>query len=150
MDYEPVGNNGSVSADTANTELADIEREFEEVAEMFDLDETAGAGDLDELDAALAGTDLGGPGTESAGGLTLLDIIDGAGGGESMPEWWPWNWVEKKAKGLVKKLIAKLRKYRKYRRCLPTVLKAVTAIKSRKWGSAIKHAYAAFRCMKSA
>lgn len=151
MDYEPVGNTGNVSTNTANAELADIDQEFSEVAEMFDLDESVGTGELDELDAAIAGTDLAEPGAESSSSLTLLDIADGAGGAESMPEFWNpvSNYIRKKAKRLVKRVIAKARKYSKYRSCLPTVLKAVAAIKAHKWGSAIKYAYAAYRCMKS-
>ncbi|MEO9781058.1 MAG: hypothetical protein ABJH07_16945 [Sedimentitalea sp.] len=152
MDYEPVGNTTSVSTSTADLELADIDQEFAEVAEMFDLDESVAAGDLDELDAALEGTDLGTSGTESAGSHTLLDFADGVVGAENMPEWgWPFiGYLEKKAKRLVKILIAKFRKYRKYRKCLPTLLKAVAAIKARKWGTAIKQVYATYRCMKSA
>lgn len=148
MDYEPVGNSSQVSGTGA--EVADLDQEFAEMAGFFDLDaEDDGAG-LDELEAALVGSGLEDGGSES-GALTLLDFADGNFGAESMPEFWNpiKNWIEKKAKRLVKKVVAKVRKYSKYRSCLPTVLKAIAAIKAGKWGSAIKHAYAAYRCMKS-
>ena len=149
MNYEPVGNTPTDSANNANTELADIEQEFAEAAEMFNLDDSEGTGDLDELDAAIAGTDLAVPGAESAGGFNLLDFADGVGGAEGMPEWGFPNPFSGKAKRMVRSLIKKLRRYRKYRSCLPAVLKAVAAIKAKKCGTAIRAAYAAYRCMKS-
>lgn len=151
MDYENVGNNsGSMTAEIP--ELAELDIEFAGLAEEFGLGDAADHGALNELDAAVEGTELDAGQSESAGGLSILDIADGAGGfAESQPEFFGavGNWIKKKAARLIRKLIALVRKYAKYKSCIPAVMKAVAAFKARKWGTALRAAYAAYRCIKS-
>ena len=157
MDMEDVGNNEPVgttgSAISIDAEMAELDREFAEAAEEFGLDETIGSSEFAELDAALEGTELALDDTETADPRSIaLAIADGwqPGSGGSQAEFgFIGNIIKNKAKKLIKKLVAFVRKSRKYAVCIPAVTKAVAAFKAGKWGTALKAAYAAYRCIKS-
>jgi len=57
--------------------------------------------------------------------------------------------VKRRASGIVKKLTGLVRKYRKYRSCVPKVLAVVAAFKAKKYGTAVRKGYDAFRCIRS-
>jgi len=59
------------------------------------------------------------------------------------------NIFKRRAKGALKKLLKVVRGSAKYASCIPAVLKVVAAVKSGRWGTAIKEAVRAWRCIRS-
>lgn len=146
-------------------ELIELEAEFAEITDEFgvDLEEETQEAHLDglsELDAALAGTEFAAGPQESSTPLSILDIADGNVGGGDLQEGFLgdlWdkvkkpivNVVKRRASGLIKRLNGLVRKSAKYRSCVPTVVDTVSAFKSGKYGTAVKRAYAAFKCIRA-
>lgn len=146
--------------------LAELEAEFSIIESDFgelssDGDDDLDSSELRQFEAALAGTAFEAEALESSadGELSLYQIADGMtpNGGE---EGWlgdAWNKVKRpiinfakrKAKKLIASLTSLVRRFAKYRKCIPAVQKAVAAYQAGSYGSAIKNAYAAFRCIRS-
>lgn len=147
-------------------ELTELEVEFAEIMDEFGVDleeetQEAYSDGLSELDAALAGTEFAAAGPqETSMPLSILDIADGNVGGGDLQEGFLgdlWdkvkkpvvNVVKRRASRLIKKLNRLVRKAAKYRSCVPAVVDAVSAFKSGKYGTAVKRAYAAFKCIRA-
>lgn len=163
MDFEQVGNSDSAASMNEPPELLELDIEFAALAEDFNLEEASGSGSTSELDLLIAGTELEPDGSESTGGTTnLLDLADQIGTG-SDPEFLgkitsaiggafssAWGgFVKGKAARLIRKLISLVRKAPKYASCVPQVLAAAAAFKAQKWGTALRLAYRAYKCIKS-
>jgi len=153
MDYEQVGNSVSNSSSSEPSELAELDIEFAELVEEFDLEQDSSTDTTSELDAQIAGTELDpASGTEVGQSMSILDIADRVGtGAESDAEFFGaiGNWIRKKAAKLIRKLITIVRKAPKYAPCIPKVMTAVAAFKAKKWGTALRLAYSAYKCIKS-
>lgn len=154
---------------TNKTEVAlldEIEAEFSVLESDFgDLGLEDGdasvSSELKDFEAALAGTEFSSESAESEMGstLTILQIADGEtpDGGEEgwLGDAWKTikrpvvNIVKRKAKKIIARLTKLIRKYAKYRACIPAVTLAVAAFKAGKYGTALKQAYAAYRCIRA-
>ena len=158
--------NNELSTNEAAEEIAQLEAEFAELeADFGDLgldkdDQEAASDNLAQLEAALAGTEFAVEGAESVGPLSVLDIADGNFGGAGQQEGFlgdVWgkitkpieNVIKRRAARLIKRLIALVRKYRKYSSCVPSVLAVIAAFKARKYGTAVRLSSAAYLCIKS-
>lgn len=170
MENELVSNAGSsVSVDQV---LVDATRddEAEEVASIeadfiqFDADfgtnlmapesETAEANMLDQ---AADGTPFAAPKAETGGTLSLLEMADGnyGNGEEGFGSWVKdrfkpiVNAIKNRAKKIIAKMVALARRLGKYRTCIAKIIAAIKAFKAKKWGSAIKAAFTAFKCIRA-
>ncbi len=142
---------------------------FEEVDTMFaeleldlgdlgldDEGDDPASSELAELDEALAGTefDEGGEEFDAGPGMSsILEMADAQGGdGEEFIGGLVGGAVRKiirrRAKKLIKRITRLVRKYAKYRKCLPAVLQAVAAFKAGKYGTALKRGYSAYKCIR--
>lgn len=153
MDTEDMGNKATKTAG-GPAELLELDREFAELMEDFDLEESADSDDLADLDAMIKGTEFEDTATESAPSLSLLDIADQAGTGtiaESQAEFATaiGGFVRRRVSRLLRKLLRLVRKSKKYAGCIPAVAKAVAAFKAGKWGTALRLALAAYRCIRA-
>ncbi len=145
-----------------NIELQQLEDDFAELNEMFGSEELnfseESSEELGALDAALEGagiSELGG----SSGQLSLMAVADGEIDEQSLIEqgWprWPKSWPRPgdifrgRARKIIRKIVRLVKKYKKYAPCIPAVTKAIVLFKARKYGSALKAAYSAYRCIKS-
>ncbi len=147
--------------------LDEIEADFSQLESDFgDLgleedDDGPASSEMQEFEAALAGTEFGSEDAESdmSGGLTILQIADGElpGGGEEgwLGDVWDRvrrpvvNIVKRKAKKIIARLTKLIRKYAKYRSCIPGVMKAVAAFKAGRYGTALRYCYASYRCIRA-
>ncbi|MFV0303204.1 MAG: hypothetical protein ACK5IP_20430 [Paracoccus sp. (in: a-proteobacteria)] len=152
MNMEDVNNAGN-GGGPVSAELADLDREFADLIADFDLDDGGDTPEMGALDAAIAGTEFASAGAER-GSVSLLDIADGV-----MPESMSESQAEifgkiggifkRRASRLIKKLIGIVRSAAKYKSCVPLVTAAVVAFKAGKWGTALRQALSAYRCIKS-
>lgn len=142
-----------VELDSIGEEFADIEDLFGKQAFGFSGAESASE-PLAALDAELADSGLMGdtPQLAMAGQMNMLALADGEIDAQSLDlqGWNPLNWLKKKAAKIIRKIVALVKKYAKYAKCIPAVTKAVVLFKAKKYGSALRQAYAAYRCIKSA
>lgn len=158
--------------DEIEAEIAELEEDFGSLG-LDDDDGEASSSELDELDAALAGTEFGAEAAESSdmGEMSILQIADGVTPGGSGEEGWisdaigavgsklagslkvisqPLvNTIKRRAKSLIKKLLRLVRRASKYRSCAPKVALAVGAFKVAKYGTALKLGWSAYRCIRS-
>ncbi len=153
--------NTEVLTHTGDAEFAEIEADINELEGYFgdlgldDDDQESSSSEFAELDAALAGTEFATGGAESAAPSTFIDLADGAGGagGEQqelfgLPN--PFTYVAKKAaKKAIKWALKRVRKSAKYRKCADKLTSALAAYKRRKYGTALKRAYSAAKCIKA-
>lgn len=141
-----------VISDTGDMEFDAL---FDDIAEEFGAVEEADGGDYDALKAALVGTEFEIPTTESAGAARLFDIADGmVAESGSADEAEVFGFIKrrfkKRALQAMRALIRKVRSARKYAKCIPQLLKVIAAVKSGRWGTAIKEALATWRCIRRA
>ncbi len=147
--------------------LSSLEEQFAEIDELFGMQSfglsalsAEESESIDALDSALEDSDLM-TAENQAGELSLLDVADGNFDEAAFMEQWGWpKWpkiipnpgdiFKNKAKNIIRKIIRLVKKYRKYAKCIPTLTQAVTLYKKGKYVSALKKAYAAYRCIKRA
>ncbi len=67
-----------------------------------------------------------------------------------MQGWWPdpRKILIKKAAKIIRKIVRLVRKYSKLKACIPTVTKAVALFKAKKYLSALRAGYSAYKCIK--
>lgn len=133
---------------------AEFDALFEEIAEEFGESPEALGDEYDELNAAIAGTDLDVPAPETADMSRLYEIADGTltESGTETPELFDFikRRFRKRAEQAARALIRKVKSAARYAKCIPAVLKVVAAVKAGKWGTAIREALAAWRCIRKA
>ncbi|MBW7991851.1 MAG: hypothetical protein FVQ84_17785 [Planctomycetes bacterium] len=136
-------------------DFADLEDIFGKQA--FGFAEDAGSSEaLDALDVELENSGLIGVDSQSVGQKSLMALADGEIDEQSfsMQGWFPdlglGGWLKKKAAKIIRKIVALVKRYKKYAKCTPAVTKAVALFKARKYGSALTQAYSAYRCIKNA
>jgi len=150
--------NNDVKNQTGNAEFAEIEAEISDLESYFgdlgldDDDQETSSGELDELEAALVGTEFATGGAESNTPSTFLDIADGAGEGEQqeffgIPN--PATYLAKRAAKRIIKWILKYAKKAKFRKCRSKAASAVSAFKRRKYGTALRRGYSAAKCIRA-
>ncbi|AWW73757.1 hypothetical protein CD351_04885 [Erythrobacter sp. KY5] len=134
-------------------ELRELEAELGELAndfgdfEMSDEDSAgASSGDLGELQAELSGTELEVFGADFGDGdvMSLSSMAD-----SEADALFAGRFLKNKVQKLIRKLIRLVKKYRKLASCVPKVTAAVVAFKSGKYATALRRAWAAYRCIKS-
>lgn len=141
--------------DEIEAEFSILESDFGDLG-LEDGDDSVSS-ELQSFEAALAGTEFGSESAEADMGssLTILQIADGEspGGGEEGWGFNPFSFVpniiKRKAKKIIAKLTKLIRKYAKYRACIPAVTQAVAAFQAKKYGTALKRGYAAYRCIRA-
>jgi len=143
-------------------ELSAIQEDFDELSSVFgDLGlDTAGAdGDesspeLEELNKAVEGTEFDSESelySSPTSGLSALDAVDSALANDFGSDnfGWPGNYLKNKAKKMIDALKRIIYRNRRYYGCARPLTRAVRAFGSRKYLSAIRHAYSTYRCIKS-
>ena len=170
MDNELVSNTGStvasdqvlsaqVTSDEAE-EVASIEHDFIQFDEDFGTSLMAPESVANEtglLDQAAEGTPFAAPAAESGGTLSLLDLADGNTGTqeEGFGDWIRdrvrpvVNAIANRAKKIIAKMVALARRLGKYAKCVSKIIAAIKAFKAKKFGSAIKAAFEAFKCIRA-
>lgn len=126
----------------------------------FDLEDSSA--ELVELNSVISGSEFDSGDSPSASNtqITVLDIADGLEPEEMQQEGFfgdLWNKakglvtgrVKRAAKAIIMKILKLVRKYRKLSSCIPKVTAAVAAYKTGRYGTALKLAYAAYRCIRS-
>ena len=151
---------------TETTILDEIEAEFAELESDFgDLgledDDDPASSEMQEFEATLSGTEFASENAEADMGdaLTILQIADGqlpSGGEEGFfgsvldvvknPI---KKIIKRKAKKIIKHLMSLVRRFAKYRACLPAITLAIAAYKTGKYGTAVKRGYAAYKCIRA-
>lgn len=144
--------------DEIEADIAELEEDFGDLG-LDDDDQDVGSSELDELDAALAGSEFATENAESSDmdEFSVLMIADGhipGGFGDEegfFGDIWDKikNPIKRRARKLIKKLDKLVRKFRKYRSCVPKVVAAVTAFKAKKFGTSLKLGWSAYRCIRS-
>ncbi|MBL4767734.1 MAG: hypothetical protein JKY94_08470 [Rhodobacteraceae bacterium] len=150
--------------DEIEAEIAELEEDFGSLG-LDDDDGEVSSSELDELDAALAGTEFVAEAAESSDmdEISILQIADGimpgSGGEEGIfsglggfvkkTVGWVSRRVKNQAKSLINKLLKLVRRASKYRSCAPKVALAVGAYKVGKYGTALKLGWSAYRCIRS-
>lgn len=141
-----------VELDQIGEDFADIEDVFGKQAFGFSGVESASES-LAALDAELENSGLIGDTPQLAGQMNLMALADGEIDALSLDlQGWfpnPINWIKKKAAKIIRKIVALVKKYAKYAKCIPAVTKAVVLFKAKKYGSALKQAYSAYTCIKN-
>ena len=134
-------------------ELQELEAELSELATDFEEFEMASGEDggpssseLSELDAELSGTEFEELGLD-ADDVGVADIR--AMSGDEADMLFFGGWIKRKVKKLIRKIVRLVKKYRKLASCVPKVTAAVVAFKARKWVTALRRAYSAYRCIKA-
>ena len=157
--------------DLTMQELRELEVELDRIGEDFsDLEEVFGkqafgfGGDegsseaLDALDIELENSGLVDTESQSLGQFNLIEFADGMIDEQSlgMQGWWP-GWLpdprrvlKKKANKIIRRIVRLVKRYKKYAKCIPAVTKAVVLFKKSKYGSALRQAYSAYRCIRKA
>lgn len=171
MENELVSNSGSavvtgqvsdvVDDSGEEAEIVSIEQDFVQFDEDFGTDlmapETTGP-ETDMLEQAAEGTPFAIPQAETGGTLSLLEMADGNFGSEQEGVF-SWirdrfkpivNAIMRRARKIIRKMVALARRLGKYRACISKIVAAIKAFKAKKFGSAIKNAFSAFRCIKRA
>ena len=169
MDNELVSNSGSTQAAqvlSANmdsdeaAEVASIEQDFIQFDEDFGTSLMAPesvANENNMLDQATVGTPFAAPAAETGGTLTILEMADGDTGTaeEGIGDWFRdrvrpiVNAVKNRAQKIIRKMVALARRLGKYAACVGKIIAAITAFKAKKYGTAIKAAFEAFKCIRA-
>ena len=145
-----------------DAEFAAIQEELDELESFvgvmgLDDDDEETSSETSELDQALAGSEFATDTAESSGNLTFLELADGEGGGESDQQEGLIGGLLGRLAGSVTKRLARkvikwvlkyIRKARKYRKCIGLISAALRAYKRKKYGTALKQAYRAARCIR--
>ena len=149
----------------AESLISEIEADIRELEEDFGpmgLDTEEGFAESDspelaELEAAIAGTEFDIAVSSEPPSESLLAIADDVsldsdeeffGGIVKKLKKIVRGSIGKKAKAIVKKVVKLVKKYKKLAGCAPAVTAAVVALKAGKYGTALKSAYAAYKCIK--
>lgn len=139
-------------------QLSEIEEEFNDIELLFGKEALGFAEDegsseaLDALNVELEGSGLIGGDNQSVGQMSLMALADGEIDAQSLglQFWNPFGWLKKKAAKIIRKIVALVKRYKKYLKCVPAVTKAVALFKAGKYGSALKQAYSAYSCIRNA
>ncbi len=148
-----------MDADEA-AEVASIEQDFVQFDEDFGTTLMAPesvANETSMLDQAAEGTPFAAPAAETGGTLSLLELADGNTGTqeEGIGDWFRdrvrpvVNAIKNRARKIIKKMVALARRLGKYAKCVGKIIAAITAFKAKKYGSAIKAAFEAFKCIRA-
>jgi len=152
-----------------DVELQTIENDIEELESIFgDLglgspsdDEAESSSELDALDQALAGTEFETSDLTESGSVGSSNFFEMADTIESddadLQEGWrdrldPRRVAQRLAKSKAKKwigiIVRLIRRHRGCARCAPAVARAVSAFSQKRYGTAVRHAFSAYRCIK--
>ncbi|SLN61701.1 hypothetical protein [Pseudooctadecabacter jejudonensis] len=171
MDNELVSNSGSSATasqvlsaapmDDEAAEVASIEADFVQFDEDFGTTFMAPEAETAQtslLDQAAEGTPFAAPAAETGGTLSLLEMADGNYGDNGEEGLGSWvrdrvkpivNAIKNRAKKIIKKMVELARRLGKYAKCVGKIVAAITAFKAKKYGTAIKAAYEAFKCIRA-
>ncbi|VAW48349.1 hypothetical protein MNBD_GAMMA04-103 [hydrothermal vent metagenome] len=152
--------NSEIINQTGNAEFAEIEAEISELESYFgdlgldDDDQETSSDEFSELNVALAGSEFASESAETSGALTFIEIADGASEGMDDQQEFGWpnpsKYVTKKlAKKWIKWCLKFVKRVAKFRSCAPKLAFAVASYKREKYGTALKQAYSAAKCIKS-
>lgn len=119
-------------------EFAAMDAEFAELG-LDEMDSDIGEA-FAELDAELDGAGIGEFDAEVA---SIGELADNDYDAQFIG-----RYLRNKAKKLIATIVRLVRRYSKCRTCLPKVLKAVRYFKAKKYASAIRAAYDAYRCIR--
>ena len=123
-----------------NDTLAELDAEFEELGGDFGEEAFE---ELSELDVELAGTGLDFDG-EDLGDLAALSTITD----DPIEAQFFGNWIKRKVKKLIRKIVKLVKKYKKCATCVPKVTKAVALFKAKKYAKALWEAKNAYSCIR--
>lgn len=171
MENELVSNSGSSvsidqvlggdSGDQEAEEVASIEADFIQFDADFGTNLMApesAAASTNALDQAAEGTPFAAPKAETGGTLGLLEMADGNFGDNGEEGFGSWirdrvkpvvNAIKNRAKKIIAKMVALARRLGKYAACVGKIVAAIAAFKAKKWGTAIKAAFEAFKCIRA-
>lgn len=126
--------------------------------------EAASSSEMDQLEAALAGTEFANEAAESTGALTMLQIADGAG----QEEGWFSDTVnavkdqvlstaadivqattKTAAQQILKRVVPILKGSARFAPCFPAAIAAIAAFKVGKYGTCVKMSWSALNCMRA-
>lgn len=136
-----------------DTMITELELDLGDLGLEDESDDPASS-ELAELDAALAGTEFAEDGEEFDAGPGMSSVLEMADGqGADGEEFFGIGGsvrrlIRRRAKKLIARITKLVRKYAKYRKCLPAVLHAVAAFKAGKYGTALKRGYSAYKCIR--
>lgn len=149
-----------------NQEVMEIEAEIRELEEDLGellLDAPAEAAvvlspELSELEEALVGTEFDEPvSSELAAGESILDIADDVsldsqeefiGGLIDKTKKFIRIRIKRRAGRWIRTIVRLVRKHAKLAKCIPAVTAAIAAFKAKKYGTALKSAISAYKCIK--
>lgn len=171
MDNELVSNSGTsvstsqvlapqVGSEEAE-EVASIEADFVQFDEDFGTNLMAPESETSQtsmLDEAAQGTPFAAPAAETGGVLGLLEMADGDFGDNGEEGFGDWikrrvkplvNAIKARAQKIINKMVALARRLGKYAKCVGKIIAAIAAFKAKKFGTAIKAAFEAFKCIRA-
>jgi len=139
-----------------SVELNQLDEDFAELNSLFDDQlfsvTTDSSEELDALDVALEGSGLEEADSPASSQLSLLDAMDSDFSAQSLEMQGMFGsvkkWLKKKAAKIIRKIVKLVRKYSKLKACIPAVTKAVALFKSKKYASAARAGYSAYKCIK--
>lgn len=152
--------------DEIETQMTEFQKDYGDL-DLDGDDGEASSAEMDELEAALAGTEFGPETAESSGmaEFSILQIADGIrpqGTGDEegfFGDIWDktggkvtdfvTNTVKREARGMIKKVVFLARRFSKYRSCAPKVATAVAAFEAGRYGTALRNAWSAYRCIRA-
>lgn len=151
MDSETINPSGGPEFAEIESEIAELTSFFGDLGLDEDNEETSSSV-YSELDAALAGTEFAEEVESSSAGSTFLDMADGDDGG--LQEGWgfpnPVKYIAKKvARKVIKWVLKYVKKAAKFRKCAAKISSALRAYKRGKYGTALKRAYSAAKCVRA-
>ena len=140
-----------VEIDQIGEDFAEIEVLFGKQAFGFAAHEESSEA-LNALNVELENSGLIDVDSQSVGQMSIMALADGEISEQSlsMQFWNPFNWIKEKAAKIIRKIVALVKRYRKYAKCVPAVTAAVALFKAGKYGSALTKAYSAYSCIKNA
>ncbi len=125
--------------DEMATEFAAMDAEFSEFG-LDEMDSEIGEA-FAELDAEL---DAAGIGAMDFDAMSIGEMTD-----NDYDAQFVGKFLRNKAKKLIATIVRLVRRYSKCKKCLPKVLIAVRYFNAKKYGSAIRAAYDAYRCIRA-
>ena len=153
-----------------DAEFAAIQEELDELESFvgplgLDDDDEETSSETSELDQALAGSEFATDTAESTGELSFIELADGDDDdddGDDQQEGFRsivrrvrrrsrglQRWVAKQlTRKTIKWVLKYIRKAAKYRKCIPSISAALRAFKRKKYGTALKQAYRAAKCIR--
>ena len=133
-----------MTSSLSELELSELQAEFDSLEADFGEFGFAGVDDehdtLSELDAELSGTGIGEMGV---GGEDFGEMF-----ADEFEQQFIGNLIKNKARKIIAKIVALVRRARGCAHCVPKVVNAVRLFKAKRYAAAIRAAWDAYRCIK--